>query len=68
MNLLKTIVSEAVAMFVDDGAFALAIVVWLAIVAALARLAPALGGWDGLLLFAGLAGILAESAIRRSRK
>ena len=68
MNLLRTIISEAIAIFIDDGAFAAGIVIWLAVVAALARFAPAFGAWDGLLLFAGLATILAESAIRRSRK
>ena len=68
MKLLRTIFDEAVGMFVDDGAFALAILVWLAVVAALARLVPGAGPWAGGLLFLGLAAILVESAMRRARK
>jgi hypothetical protein len=68
MKLLNTIVHEAVGMFVDDGAFALAIVVWLAVIAALVRFVPAVGPWAGPALLAGLVAILVESAVRRARK
>ncbi len=68
MNRLTFILREAVAIVIDDGAFALAIVVWLAITAALVRFAPAAAHWAGALLFAGLAVILAESTTRRARK
>jgi hypothetical protein len=68
MKLLKTILDEAIAMFVDDGAFALAIVIWLAVTAGLARLVPGGAAWAGGVLFVGLAAILVESAVRRARK
>lgn len=55
------------AFFVDDGSLALLVLGWLALlwlaIAQLKLSAP----WDALLLFAGLAAILAASAVRRSR-
>jgi len=68
MTVLKRIFDEAVGLFVDDGAFAAGIIVWLAIVAALVWFVPTKGPWPGPLLFVGLAGILVESAVRRARK
>ena len=68
MKLLKTILDEAIGMFVDDGAFAAAIVIWLAVIAALARFVAGSGPWAGGLLFLGLAAILVESAVRGARK
>jgi hypothetical protein len=60
--------SQVLALFVDDGHFALAIVVWIAatyfIGANLLIPAP----WDGILLFVGFATILLESTIRRARR
>jgi hypothetical protein len=67
MSWLKTIFAEIWGLFVDDGLFAVAILVWLAIVGGLL---PHLGIeplWIGLILFAGLGAILLESTIRRSR-
>ncbi|GAC1346843.1 MAG: hypothetical protein NVSMB18_30160 [Acetobacteraceae bacterium] len=67
MSWVKTALSELLGLFVDDGSFALAIVGWL-LVAGLVL--PRLGlsaGWAGLILFAGLAAILVESALRRAR-
>jgi len=68
MKALQTIFNEAIGLFVDDGPFALAIVVWLAVVAAAVRFVPGAAGWAGPLLAVGLAGILVESAWRRARK
>jgi hypothetical protein len=68
MKLLKTILDETLGLFVDDGAFAAAIVLWLAVVAALTRLVPDAAAWAGGVLFVGLAAILVESAMRRARK
>jgi hypothetical protein len=61
---LKTILAEILGLFVDDLSFALAIIVWLGIVRlGLPRLnLPA--AWNGVILFAGLAAILAGSALR----
>lgn len=67
MNILRTIVLELVGLFIDDGLFAAAIVVWAAL---LGLGAPALGvpaSRRAVLLFVGLAVILVESVVRRSR-
>lgn len=67
MNLLRTIVAELIGLFVDDGLFAAAIVVWVLLVG---FVAPAIGVpplWRAGLLFAGFAAILIESVARRSR-
>ena len=67
MRWLKVIAAEAYSLLVDDGSFALSIVVWLGFVW-LSRDALPATPWTGVVLFAGLAAILAESALRRSRK
>lgn len=68
MHWIKTILGELYGLFVDDGAFALAIVVWLAVAGVLLPHAH-LGNVElGAILFAGLAAILAESVLRRARK
>jgi len=67
MKLLRTIVVELIGLFVDDGLFAATILIWVVLIG---LLAPAIGVpalWRGVLLFAGLAAILAESVARRSR-
>jgi hypothetical protein len=65
---LRTIVREVIALFVDDGVFALAIVVWLAVIGVLALQGETVRPWAGLALFAGLAAILAVSVSRRAGK
>lgn len=68
MKWIGTIVREVFGLFVDDGSFAVAILVWLALVRlGLPRLGVA-AGWDGLLMFAGLALILVASAAQRARR
>ena len=65
--MIDSILRELYALFVDDGSFAAAILAWIAAAwLLLPRLAlsPAL---SGLILFAGLAAILLESALRRAR-
>ena len=67
MSWLKTAWSELVGLFVDDGSFATAILAWLLLAwLALPRL-PLPPSWPPVILFAGLAAILAGSAVRRSR-
>ena len=68
MRWLKAIVAEIFGLFVDDGAFALAIIGWLAATwLVLPRLnLPAM--WAPIILFVGLALILVESATRRSKR
>jgi hypothetical protein len=68
VNWLKSIVREVFGLFVEDGSFAAAILVW--VVAAgfvLPRMAPA-ARWGGPALFSGLAVILIESVLRFSRR
>lgn len=64
---LKTIWSGLIGLFVDDGRFAAAILAWLG---ACWLLLPRLGlppAWPPGILFAGLALILLDSALRRAR-
>jgi len=68
MSWLKRILDEAIGLFVDDGAFALAIVVCVAVVGALTLWVSAVRPYCGPILFVGLAAILVESALRRARK
>jgi hypothetical protein len=68
MQWFRTIFREIFGLFVDDGSFAIAILVWLGV---MWRLLPRLGvfsRWNGLILFAGLGLILVESAMRYARK
>jgi hypothetical protein len=65
---VKRILEEAIGLFVDDGLFALAIVICVTLVGALALWASGLRPYCGPLLFVGLAAILVESALRRARK
>lgn len=66
MSWVKFIWSEFIGLFVDDGSFAVAILVWLA---ACWLVVPRLGLPEMIppvLLFAGLVLILARSTIRRA--
>jgi membrane protein implicated in regulation of membrane protease activity len=68
MKWLRTIYREILGLFVDDAAFALAILIWLGLVKILM---PHLGipaPWIGIVLFSGLALILAESTIRYAKR
>ncbi len=67
MTLLRTIWAEALGLFVDDGAYAGAIVAWLVIVGGLVRFTP-IGTAGGPLLAVGLAAILVHGAWRKARK
>jgi hypothetical protein len=68
MKWLKNIVREIFGLFVDDGSFALAILLWLVIVRGATPRLNIPSGITGIILFAGLALILAESATRYSRR
>jgi hypothetical protein len=67
MKWLQNIFREIFGLFVDDGSFALAILLWLAIVRWATPHFNIPSGMTGVILFAGLALILAESAVRYSR-
>lgn len=68
MRWLRTIFNELFGLFVDDGSFAIAIVVWLGIVGFLSVHILADLRWSGVVLFGGLVLILVESATRRARQ
>ncbi len=66
MSWMRTIFREVFGLFVDDAGFALAILAWVVVCLVISRLGLA-SAWAGIILFTGLAVILAESAVRRSR-
>jgi len=65
---LKTILHEIFGLFVDDASFAAAILLWLILVKVLVPRLGVLSGWAAILLFAGLALILAESTTRYAKR
>ena len=68
MRWLKSIAREVFGLFVDDGSFAVAILVWVVLAGCgAAAVAPA-ARWTGPALFAGLALILIESVLRFARR
>jgi hypothetical protein len=67
MGWIRTVAREIFGLFVDDVGFAITIVVWLVLCGLLlppAGIPPAV---KAVILFAGLAAILLESAVRRAR-
>ncbi len=68
MNALKAMLREIFGLFVDDGSLAIAVLVWLALLRLLLPQLPVPAVWRGVILVAGLLGILLESALRRARQ
>jgi hypothetical protein len=68
MKWLRTIATETFGLFVDDGAFAVAILAWLIVAGVVLPHVGTTAAVKGPILFAGLAVILIESATRRARK
>ncbi|GLK73744.1 hypothetical protein KHC23_22690 [Ancylobacter dichloromethanicus] len=68
MRWLRTILEEVFGLFVDDGSFAIAIIVWLGITWFLSVHILADIRWSGVVLFGGLVAILIESVTRRARQ
>jgi len=66
MNWMKAVMLEAYGLFVDDGWFAAAILGWVATVAAALRRVDR--WWVGVVLAAGLIGILTLSAVRFAKR
>lgn len=56
------------ALFVDDGSLAVAVLAWLAIAGLLLDQLPVAEEWQGGVLFAGIAAILFENAGRAARR
>ncbi len=68
MRGLKTIRDEFIGLFVDDRLFAIAILVWLALVWLIFTHTDFAPAWRAIALFAGLAVIFLESATRAARR
>jgi len=68
MTWLKTIWSEFIGLFVDDGSLAVAVVAWLIAAWLLLPRLPLPPALPPMILFAGLALILVESTLRRARQ
>lgn len=68
MKWLNSALREILGLFVDDGRFALSILIWLGVLWLLLPRFNVGKSWHGLFLFAGLALILTESAWRRARR
>lgn len=66
MRWLKSVLAELWGLFVDDGRYALTIVSWLLLTWLLLPLLRVGGGWNAIILFAGLLLILLESVLRRA--
>lgn len=67
MNRLRSVVSELIALFVDDGSLVLAVIVWVA-ADVLCRRAQLLDPtWEAVLLAMGIAALLAENVLRSVR-
>lgn len=68
MRWIRTVWDEVFGLFVDDGSYAASILAWLAVCWLVLPWLGVSGLWSGLILFAGLAAILVESATRRARR
>jgi hypothetical protein len=68
MGWISASLRELIALFVDDGSLAVIALVWLAICGLALPPLGISGTWLGLALFAGLAVILVENALRAARR
>lgn len=68
MRWFQSIAHEIFGLFVDDGSFATAILLWLAATVVLLPRVAAHARWTGPVLFLGLALVLIESALRFARR
>lgn len=68
MTWIRAAAREVWSLFVDDGSFAAAIGLWLALVVLGLRRVGWAGHWGGVALFAGLAFVLIENVLRYGRK
>jgi hypothetical protein len=64
---VKTVGAELLGLFVDDGRFAIGIIVWLIVAGLALRRIDLPAGLPPVILFGGLAAILVESAVRKAR-
>lgn len=68
MNVIVTALKEVYGLFVEDGRYAVSIVLWVLLAALVLPHLPALGHWRGPLLLTGLLLLLIENVLRTARK
>jgi hypothetical protein len=68
MKSIKTVFREVYGLFVDDGTYAGALLLWLLLMWLSARRQPLHGWWSSPVLFAGLGGVLVENTLRTARR
>jgi len=68
MNVIATALKEVYGLFVEDGSYAVGILVGLLLSALVLPHVPALGHWRGPLVFVGMLALLAENVLRTARK
>ena len=68
MNVITTALKEVYGLFVEDGSYAVGILIWLFLSALVLPHIPALGQWRGPLVFTGMLALLAENVLRTARK
>jgi hypothetical protein len=68
MTLVSTILKELLRLFVDDGSLAIGILIWIALIAALMKIAVLSNELCGVLLFVGLVALLLENVWRTAGK
>jgi hypothetical protein len=68
MKWLLAAARELIGLFVDDGSLALGVLAWVAVAVWVFPELPLDGGWLAVVLFAGLALILAENLLRAARR
>jgi hypothetical protein len=68
MNWLRKLLAGLWGLFVDDGRYALAIMVWLLLAWWLLPLLHLGDGWNAPVFAAGLLAILVENVLRRARR
>ncbi len=64
MTVLRTAARELIGLFVDDWAFALLLIAWVALFATLGQRLPK--EWEGAVFFAGLAILTLVFAVRKA--
>jgi uncharacterized membrane protein YtjA (UPF0391 family) len=68
MKAVATALQEVYGLFVEDGSYAVAIIVWLAAAGFLFPHIAGAGAWRGPILFVGMAAIMLESVIRAAKR
>lgn len=66
MTSIRTILDNLLKLFVDDGSFALAVILWVVLTGLLLPRISMAGALRGVVLFAGFAALLAGSLVRRT--